>query len=175
MSGHRRPFSISSSAARDPRRFPRCPGFAAHGENRFADSNLGLGSFRAQPGFANGIRVSRKHRSGNDLVLGLCRVDVSPKSPGPCRAVFCAQLPDKDCSATFCSGVYFLLAIAGQKPQLFGSSDDHDLPVVVGTASEFSNVVCEKRARLRKLLGNLGHNLLLSTDWVPPVQPDFIF
>ena len=174
MSGHWRPFSISSSAAGNHRRFPGRLGFAPHDENGFTYSNLGLGPFRAQPGFVDGLRISRKYRSGNGLAVGLCRVDVSPASAGARGAFFCAQLPDKNCAATFSSGFYFLLAIPRQRPRFFGSRRDHDLPAVVGTAPEFSNAVCEKRARLRKLLGNLGHNLLLSTDWATPVQSGFV-
>ena len=44
-----------------------------------------------------------------------------------------------------------------------------------GAASEFPHVICEERARLRKLLGNVGTNLLPSIDGVARVQSRFLF
>ena len=40
----------------------------------------------------------------------------------------------------------------------------HDLSFVVGTVDEFSNPVREKRPCLWKLLGNLGHYLLVAPN-----------
>src|ERR1700716_436458 len=65
VSGPWHPFSISSSVARNHCRFPSRPSFVAIDKNRFAHSNLGVGAFCAQPSFADGLWISRKHRSGH--------------------------------------------------------------------------------------------------------------
>src|SRR5205823_2998959 len=118
-----------------------------------------------QPSFPHGFRLSRTHRSGDGVAVGLRRLDVSPESTGTRGIIFCAQLSDQNRAAAFFASVCLLLAFPKSKPQVLDHGSDHDLFSLVGAVAKFSGSVREKRARLRKLLGNLGHHLFISPDW----------
>ena len=59
-----------------------------------AYSNVGTGTFRPQPGVADGIGVSREHGSCHGVATGLRGVDVPSKSANTGRTVLRAELSD---------------------------------------------------------------------------------
>ena len=115
MSGPRDSLSVSTPIARDNRRFSGRPDFVANEQGRHSHSNLGAGALRAQPGVVNGDGISREHRPGDVVPLGLRCLDVPPESTSVGRTIVCAQLPDQNCAASFFAGVFFLLAVARQE------------------------------------------------------------
>ena len=169
MSGHRHPFPVPSPFAWNHRGFLRRSDFNANKQNGFPDSNLGLGPLCAQSGFADGYRLSRKHRSGHGLVIGLRGLDVSPEPTCARGIIFCAELPNQNCTASFSAGVSFLLVFTKAQSRVLDFGSDHDLSAVVGTFAAFPDVVYEKRARLRQLLGTLGNYLFGSINGVQSV------
>src|SRR5205807_2031803 len=105
----------------------------------------------------------------NGVAIDLRRVDVSSRSANTRGAAFCPRLSDQNCAAPFITCLCLLLAVARQSPRIPHSrGDEHDRPVA-RAAPDFSNVVCQERARLRKLLGNVGNNLLPSANGTPGV------
>ena len=165
MSGHRNSLPISASLARNHRRFSGRRGLATNEQDGSAYSDLGARALRPQPGFPHGFRLSRKHRSSDGVAVGLRRLDVSPESTGTRGIIFCTQLSDQNRAAAFFASVCLLLAFPKSKPRVLDHGSDHDLFSLVGAVAKFPGSVREKRPRLRKLLGNLGHHLFISPDW----------
>ena len=171
--------SIPPPVARNNGRFSGRPDFVANKQDRpaFAKlrrgrhprSNLGTGAFRAQPGVVDGVGISREQRPRDVVPLGLRGLDVSPESTGARRIIFCPRLSDQDCAAPLSPGVFFLLAVAKKQRPIFDHRSSHHLGFVDRALAEFSNAVCQKCPRLRKLLGTLGNYLFGSIDRVQSI------
>src|ERR1700730_10136458 len=170
VSGRWRPFSISSSVARNHCRFPSRPSFVANDKDRFAHSNLGVGAFCAQPSFANGLWISRKHRSGHGYVSHARVIVLFARQIGVVWTFSGLQLSDQGYSVAVIADLLFLLAVAASRCFVLGAICLGLACFVGRTAVEISNVVCKKRSPLWKLLGNLGHHLLVASDQSSDVQ-----
>src|SRR5712692_1266309 len=114
VSGNWCPLPAPSSVAGNPRRFCSRARSLANGESPdwFANSSLGLGSFRLQPCLFDGLGVSWKHRSSHGAFSRLRGIHVLKKPARALWIVLCPRLPDQNCAAAFFSGIRFLLVLA---------------------------------------------------------------
>src|ERR1700730_16263600 len=164
VSGRWRPFSISSSVARNHCRFPSRPSFVANDKDRFAHSNLGVGAFCAQPSFANGLWISRKHRSGHGYVSHARRLHVYTRPSAFVRDFLCPELSDQNYSASPIADSLLLLVEPAGCAAIHNSIHAPDCRDVDSAADKISNAVPEERNWVQQLLGRLGNHVLAPPD-----------
>jgi hypothetical protein len=138
--------------------------------NGCAYSNLGVGPFRRQPGFIDGLRISRKHRSGNGVVSCLRWVYVPARKSRAVRIIFRAQLSDQSDPPFNVARLLFLL----DRTRDWSAIQRHlrnMLRCALGSAHfSIPDPVCQERFVIRKLLGRMGDHLLPSPHALAALQ-----
>ena len=136
---------------------------------------MGACAIRVESRVDHGDRLSRKHRSSHGNASRARVFVLSARQIGVVWTFSGVQLSDQNYPASLVADLLFLLAVAASRRLVFATIC-LCLPRFVGrAAAEISNVVCKKRSFLWKLLGNLGHHLLVAPDQPGDVQDGNVF
>src|SRR6266478_1065736 len=128
------------------------------------DTDLGACAIRAQSGVDHGDRLSRKHRSSHGDVSRARVIVLFARQIGMVWTFSGLELSDQNYPAPLVADLLFLLAAAASRRFVLAAIC-LGLPCFVGrTAAEVSGALSQECFVLRKLLGNLGHHLLVAPD-----------